>query len=110
MARPRKEKTKKHSHRLVARVTEAEYLRFAAEAKAAQITLSEYVRLMVTEGKVVVRRESPYGLVLAREIKSVGVNLNQLMPIAHLRGSIPSDLTNIISKLEVVLDRIIENV
>ncbi len=108
MTRTRRKESARRTRRLIVRVSDEKQARVRAGAAKAGLRVSEYVRRMAVDGRIVVRRDSAYGMSLASQLKRVGVNINQLMPIAHLNGEIPPDLVRLWGKLEGILDRIIQ--
>lgn len=94
--------------RLVVRMNDEEQAKIRENAKAAGLPQSEFVRRTAIDGRVIVRQQSAYGMSLVHQLRHIGINLNQLMPIAHVNGEVPPGLTAIIGKIEKLLDRIIE--
>ena len=109
MARPRKAETEKRTYRLIVRLTDEERSAIRANAQKAGLGVSEYIRRVAVDGHAVRVRESAYGVALASQLRHVGINLNQLMPIAHVNGEIPPELASVCRKLEAVLDRILRS-
>ena len=107
MTRPRKTEAARRSRRLIVRLTDEERALICANARKAKLRTSEYVRRVAIRGEIVVREQSGYGMALASQLRRIGVNLNQLMPIAHMNGEVPAELGSVFQKLETLLDRII---
>lgn len=107
MAHTRK-KHRPRSRRIVVRVNDEEQASIRANAKNAGQRLSEFVRRAAIDGRVVVRQQTAYGMSLVSQLRHIGINLNQLMPIAHANGEVPDGLAALIQKIEKLLDRIIE--
>lgn len=107
MGRPRKSITERRSRRLIVRVSDADRAAICANAQKAGLRVSEYVRRMAVNGQIVMRQESAYGMSLAHQLRKIGVNVNQLMPIAHLNGEVPREILTLSTKIEALLDRII---
>lgn len=107
MARPRTEENARRARRIIVRLSDDERAAIRANAQKAGLRLSAYVRRVAVDGHVVHVQQSGYGMALAHQLRHIGVNLNQLMPIAHLNGEIPPDLSSVFRKLETLLDRIL---
>ncbi|MBI1355889.1 MAG: hypothetical protein GC160_16235 [Acidobacteria bacterium] len=107
MTSPRKEEAARRTRRLIVRITDEEQTRIRDGARDAGLPVSEYVRRLVVDGRIVIRRESAYGVSVAHQLRHIGVNINQQMAIAHLNGELPRDLTRLWAKLETLLDRMI---
>ncbi|MBI1358251.1 MAG: hypothetical protein GC160_28280 [Acidobacteria bacterium] len=104
----RARKAANRSQRLIVRLTDEERAAIRAAASDAGLGVSEFVRRAALDRRVVVRSQSAYGMALASQLRRIGVNLNQLMPIAHLDGEIPPELLQVAKKIERLLDRILE--
>lgn len=104
---PTREKDARRTRRLIVRITDEEQARIREGAREAGLPVSEYVRRMLIDGRIIIRRESAYGVSVAHQLRHIGVNINQQMAIAHLNGELPRDLARLWSKLEVLLDRML---
>lgn len=84
MARPKKEKELKHTHRIYLRLTNTEYEIVSTNAKNANLPLAEYARKQIMNKKAIVKYEFVTDLPelkkLIAEFGKIGSNLNQ---IAH---------------------------
>ncbi|MDO5425148.1 MAG: plasmid mobilization relaxosome protein MobC [Eubacteriales bacterium] len=82
MARPKKEKELKHTHRIYLRLTDTEYEIVTTNAKNANLPLAEYARKQVMNKKVIVKYELVADLPelkkLIAEFGKIGSNLNQI--------------------------------
>ena len=82
MARPKKEKELKHTHRIYLRLTDTEYEVVSTNAKNANLTLAEYARKQLMGKKVIVKYELVADLPelkkLIAELGKIGSNLNQI--------------------------------
>ena len=82
MARPKKEKELKHTHRIYLRLTDTEYEVVSTNAKNANLTLAEYARKQLMGKKVIVKYELVADLPelkkLIAEFGKIGSNLNQI--------------------------------
>jgi hypothetical protein len=107
MGRPRAKENAKRTRRLIVRLTDEDRAAICANAQKAGLRLSEYVRRVAVAGHIVHVQQSGYGMALAHQLRHIGVNLNQLMPIAHLNGEVPPEMDSVFRKLETLLDRIL---
>lgn len=82
MARPKKAKELKHNHRIMLRLTDAEYERLSALAEAATFPLAAYIRRQITGKQVIIKYELVADLPelkkLIAEFGKIGSNLNQI--------------------------------
>ena len=82
MARPKKEKELKHSHRIYLRLTDTEYEIVAENAKATNLPLAEYARRQIMNEKLTAKYEIvadlPQLKKLIAELGKIGSNLNQI--------------------------------
>ncbi len=82
MARPKKEKELKHSHRIYLRLTDAEYEIVSENAKTTNLPLAEYVRRQLMNEKLTAKYEIvadlPQLKKLIAEFGKIGSNLNQI--------------------------------
>lgn len=82
MARPKKEKELKHTHRIYLRLTDTEYEIVSTNAKNANLPLAEYARKQIMNKKVIVKYELVADLPelkkLIAEFGKIGSNLNQI--------------------------------
>ena len=108
MNRSRKSESAKLTRRLIVRLSDEDRGRLSCNARRAGLTVSEYVRRMAVDGQVVVRRESGYSFAMTNQLRRIGVNINQQMAIAHTNGEIPAPLVRLWTKLDALLDRIIQ--
>ena len=65
------------------RVNAAELTALEDRAKAARLTLPEYLRHMGLKGKITVRQTRQIPAAVMRELNKQGVNLNQLVKLAN---------------------------
>lgn len=88
MARPKK--TISRPYRITVRFTDMEYGLITDAAEEAGLTLSEYIRKMVLEGKIAIRYEVvaaiPELQKLTAEFGKIGSNLNQIARYFHTGG------------------------
>ena len=78
MARPKKQFHEMHTERINFRVTPAEQAALAAKADKAGLSLSEFVRRMVLQGKIEINNgTSDMGMALIA-LNRIGSNINQI--------------------------------
>jgi hypothetical protein len=107
MTPPRNNTNARRTRRLIVRLSDEDLAAIRTNAREASVSVSEYVRRVAVEGRIVRMQESGYGMALASQLKRVGNNLNQLMPIAHLNGELPPELAAVCRQLEAIFDRIL---
>lgn len=82
MARPKKEKELKHTHRIYLRLTDTEYEIVSENAKATNLPLAEYARRQLMNEKLTAKYEIVADLPelkkLIAEFGKIGSNLNQI--------------------------------
>jgi len=105
MSQPRTQA--RRTRRLIVRTSDEEHTLIGRRAAEAGLTRSEYARRMLIDGRVEVNRELGYARSLVHQLRRIGVNINQLMAIAHIDGVLPPDLIRLSAKLEVLLDRML---
>lgn len=75
------------------RVTPDEYLFFQNKIKEANLTMSDYMRKLIFEGRIKIIQ--PISVIkmqgLGREINKIGVNINQIAKIVNERGDYNKD-------------------
>lgn len=75
------------------RVTPDEYLFFQNKIKEANLTMSDYMRKLIFEGRINIIQ--PISVIkmqgLGREINKIGVNINQIAKIVNERGDYNKD-------------------
>lgn len=110
MARPKKNETEKLNRQLPpVRCTDGEYAVLLGKSSQAGMTLSEYIRRASLEGKIVIR-QGKFDFALADQLRRIGVNLNQQTRRLNLGGSVSPELRSLWTKLDQVLDHILETV
>lgn len=82
MARPRKKPEITYTHHINLRLTDIQYAIISENAKAANLSLSEYIRRQLMKAKVIVKYELVADLPelkkLTAELGKIGSNLNQI--------------------------------
>ena len=115
MTRPRKEPQITYTHHINLRLTDVQYEIISENAKAAGLSLSEYIRLQLIKGKVIVKYELVADLPelkkLIAEFGRIGNNLNQIayhfntggIHSQEIRKAIGQSLSEIFKMKEEVL-------
>lgn len=106
MARPRKsEFEKRTAHLPPVRLTDAELVAIADQAKAAGLSVSEYARQRLAGGSVTVRDRRPARSQarLLSELNRCGVNLNQVARHLNSGAAMSDDLGIVLAELHRVL-------
>lgn len=117
MARPVKDIAERLSKRLPhARCTEHDYAVVSANAKFAQMSMSQYVLRMARDGQVVVVRSDtqndylPFEKAFTKRLKNqTGKWLNSIAHRANATGEFPSALWDCLKEVEQVLDHLFFN-
>ena len=82
MARPKKEEMLSHTHHVNLRLTDTQYEIISESARRSNLTLSEYIRRQLLQGKVIAKYEIvadvPELKKLIAEFGKIGSNLNQI--------------------------------
>lgn len=115
MARPRKEPEITYTHHINLRLTDVQYESISENAKAAGLSLSEYIRRQLIKGKVIAKYELVADLPelkkLISEFGKIGSNLNQIarhfntggIHSLEMRKAIGQSLSEIFKMKEEVL-------
>ena len=82
MARPKKEKSLRHTHQIMLRLTDTEYEIISAQAKAAGLPLAEFARRQIMNKRTIIKYELVADLPelkkLIAEFGKIGSNLTQI--------------------------------
>jgi hypothetical protein len=105
MARPAKAAAKTRNNRITFRTTPDEQARIDARAAQAGMVRSDFVRHMALTGKVTVKQKKHPNFQLIHELNKIGVNLNQLVHAAHIRGKLPDSIHAICNEIERLVDQ-----
>lgn len=115
MARPKKKASEKKTHRLPhMRCTSVEYQKLEQRVLELDISISEYVREMVFNGKVIIRKSllqdndlSFFEQSLIHQLKIVGRRLSTFAHRANSSGDLPRELQPCLEELKGLLEHII---
>ncbi|PLU25733.1 MobC family plasmid mobilization relaxosome protein [Sinorhizobium medicae] len=106
MARPTKAPEERRTTSLPpVRVTEAEMAIVHAQAQAARLSVSDFLRQRAVVGTVTPRPTAGSDRLLV-ELNRAGVNLNQIARHLNSGGSVPSDLGHVLHQLYTVLEKV----
>lgn len=100
MARPKKDPDELRTETLAFRLTPAERVRIEQAAAQAGLGPSAYARMQALKGRVVVPEHRTLHPDLFDELRRIGVNLNQLTRLAHIREEPPPDLPRLCTALD----------
>ena len=103
MARPRLSPDKRLSERVVTYITPSELLRGLDRADAAGLSHAAYAREKYVHGRVVVKQYRQLDHSIVDQVRRIGVNLNQLTHLAHIKKSLPSALSRACREVEQFL-------
>lgn len=108
MARPKKTPAERFSKQLPpVRCTKGEYASIQVRASQANMTVTEFIRRMALAGEVIVQ-ESRHDFQTVDQLRRIGININQQMVVLHSTREAPPELVRLWSKLETILDHILE--
>ena len=100
-------KENRYSDRIYIRLQPTDKSRILEHAKKAGLSLSEYMRRMSCDGKIVVNdNRADVGLI--RELNKIGVNLNQMVRKFNATGKAPgvTGLGETLSRINTYLDKV----
>ena len=89
------------------RCNQAELDAIKSRADEAGLSVSEYARRMLCDGKVIVRGTSA-DFALVDQIRRIGVNLNQLTAFANRTGKLKPRLSALLDDIEAFMLKVID--
>ena len=107
MARPKKDDSEKQNTDLRVRCTIEEKKQIQSNAITADMTLSEYVRTIALNGKIIIK-QSMVEFTYLEQLNKIGVNLNQQTKKFNATGQAPEQLTVLWNKLETLIDALLK--
>lgn len=118
MARPKKQLPPAKNHQLTIRFTEELYTVLTADAEAAGLPRTEYIRQLITNRKPVVKQEivfnDPEILQIFRNFGHFGANLNQIARYLNQGGTMTNqmwkDIKDCIAEIYNIRDAVREMV
>ena len=106
MARPRIKDNDKRTNQVNIRLTDAENSKAIAYAQASALSPANWIRRIVFTGKFPPLKLSPVDADLYRELKKIGVNLNQVTHKIN-QGEFPKEYLACQTELVIILNRIL---
>ncbi|HEY5746100.1 MAG TPA: plasmid mobilization relaxosome protein MobC [Chryseolinea sp.] len=106
MARPRVNDNDKRTIQVNIRLAEAENAKAVAYAQASGMTPANWIRAVAFTGKFPPMKLSPVDAALYRELKKIGVNLNQVTHKIN-KGEFPTEYIDRQVELTEMLSRIL---
>ena len=101
MARPRKAQAERLTESIHFRVLPSDFLRAARAAENAGMSLTDYARQQLLAGRVIVHQTRQLDHAAYDQLRRIGVNLNQLTRLAHMKDIMPPPgLTEICALIE----------
>lgn len=107
MARPRKDDIEKRTIQVNIRLTEDEAEKANTFATASGLSPANWIRQKVFTGKFPLMKVSPLEGDIYRELKRIGVNLNQGTHRLN-QGDVPKDYLQLQLELSSILDKILK--
>jgi len=108
MARPKKSPEETRTRRVSPAFTETEHRALATQAERAGLSLHGFARRSLLGQKVVVHEGDAAVFELVRELRRIGVNINQMAHKANMLDQLPFEeyLIEQLDKLDEVLERV----
>lgn len=109
MARPRKDRHQQRTETIRCRLRPSEKFRLQKAAKASGVSLSDFIRGVLVDGRLKVTQEvRTFDADLYDELRRIGVNLNQAVHRFHSTGDAPPQLLKAAAAVEKVVMDLIE--
>jgi hypothetical protein len=110
MARPKKSKEERLTKLFAIRLTSTDYAKLSHASEDAGMTITDYARQQILNGKVVIHKYRTLDYDTFNELRRIGVNLNQLTRAVNQSGNIPDTrLSNVCLQLEDALSKTIND-
>lgn len=110
MAQSRTDVADNRMRRIDIRVTPEEQARIDERAGKAGLSRSEFIRNAAMTDKVTVKQAKHPNFQLIHELNKIGVNLNQVVHAAHIRGKLPKSLPALCEEIERLVVKAAEEV
>jgi uncharacterized protein (DUF1778 family) len=109
MPRPRKDPSYQRSETLRCRFTPTEHERLTKAARLAGLSMSEFVRAVLTNRRLkVTENVRKFDGELYDQLRRIGVNLNQAVHRFHATGDPPAELTRAAAAVEKMVMNMID--
>ena len=108
MARPRTPEEQQLRKQRNFRLSAADDTRLMERAAAARMSVSDFLRDLAVNGRVVVQEPAGLDFESLNTLKRLGVNLNQLTRVANAAGEIPPELERLCARIEAVFDQALD--
>ena len=106
MARPKLPHTQLRTHRIVYRLTDAEFLRLSHKADDLNMRLNDYARKLALSHTEPVGKQTRHDPALVKQLYHIGHNLNQITKAVHL-GRISPQIEQLCQRIETLMDEAI---
>jgi hypothetical protein len=106
MARPKKDESEKQNTVLPPiRCTLEEKQQIQTYAQQAEMSVSQYIRTMALQGKIIIK-QSLVEFTYLEQLNKIGVNLNQQTKKFNATGQPPEQLMSLWIQLEALIDKL----
>lgn len=110
MARPKKATEQQRQHVIAYRVNDKELESLEAAAKQAGMSnVNSFARHQALSRRVTVSQQMTFPFDVARELRAIGVNINQQTRRLHETGHVPPELRTLWAKLDGLLTWVIDH-
>jgi len=110
MARPKKKTDERLSSRLpTTQCTPDDLATIRVNAARTGMSVTSYIRHIARYGEVVIQ-ERDHDFQTVDQLRRIGVNLNQLTKVANATGEVSPALQTVCTKLDAILDHILETI
>jgi len=105
MPRPRKPSDTQLSRHISFRVSEAFHAAITADASEAGLGPNELARLLTMrgQGRLVINTTRQHDPAFIAQVHRIGLNLNQLVKSAHLRGSVSPLVDHVCAEIQTLV-------
>ncbi len=110
MGRPAKKPEQQRRHVITYRVTDDELVRLEKRAgKAGAVSVNDFARRAALSGRITATKSMTFPFDVARELKSIGVNINQQTRRLHVTGQASPELKQLWAKLDGLLSLMVSH-
>ncbi len=100
MARPKKSKEERLTELLVIRLSTSDYAKLAHVSEDAGITLSDYARQQILNGRVIIKQTRKLDHEAYDQLRRLGILLNQLTKTSNYTGKISPEIVQLSKRIE----------